>query len=148
MLPIMYDPVLCALVNNLMRNGQKARARRFIVQALDYVEKRKQQDPVVLFHEAIEKVSPLMKLSSAKRAARTILTPRALNEKQRRRAGITWLLNASEEQKGPPGKRIGKEILNILDGKSPALIRKHQLHKTALMNRGNVIMKDRKMRKF
>ncbi|KAI9358279.1 ribosomal protein S7 domain-containing protein [Zopfochytrium polystomum] len=106
--------------------------------------------PRVLLAMAIEKAEPLVKLVGFKRGAKSIQTPTPLTERQRRRTAIIWIKEAAEgrNKRDPMGVRIGKEVMAILQGESGVLQKKQQLHKAALLNRSNVVLVDRKVRKM
>ncbi|KAJ3208859.1 hypothetical protein HDU82_001830, partial [Entophlyctis luteolus] len=56
------------------------------------------------------------------------------------RTGIVWIAQAanSSNSKIPAGVRIGKEIIDVLNGTSSVLQKRLQVHKTALLNRSNM----------
>ncbi|KAJ3208853.1 hypothetical protein HDU82_001824 [Entophlyctis luteolus] len=70
--------------------------------------------------------------------------------RQATRTGIVWIAQAanSSNSKIPAGVRIGKEIIDVLNGTSSVLQKRLQVHKTALLNRSNVVLTDRRLRKF
>ncbi|KAJ3011008.1 hypothetical protein HKX48_007073 [Thoreauomyces humboldtii] len=139
-----------AFVNNIMKDGKKARARRTLLDALQHIQRETGgQDPHVVLQQAVAKVSPLVKIVTTKRGAKGIQTPTPLNERQRRRFGILWIVDAAAGTKVGTtfGQRIGAEVLAIMDDKSTALLKRTNLHKQALSNRSNILMADRKMRR-
>lgn len=73
-----------------------------------------------------------------RKSAKTILTPRALNERQRTRQGIAWILKAAEKgRKGgvPRDQRIAKEVLAVLEGQSEVFKWLEDVHKVGYLNR-------------
>ncbi|KAJ3184119.1 hypothetical protein HDU85_001970 [Gaertneriomyces sp. JEL0708] len=135
-----------AFVNNIMKDGKKARARRFVREALALIQRETGQDAHEVLEEAVNRVAPLMKLVSVKRGGKGVSTPTPLLPRQRRRLGILWIVDAASSKRGDFGERIGREILAVMDGTSSALQKRMNLHKQALSNRSNVIMRDRKRR--
>ncbi|KAJ1558626.1 hypothetical protein HK405_013298 [Cladochytrium tenue] len=177
-----------ALVNNLMRDGKKATARRVVQDALRHVQEasaaavaadaaaasaaaagkvvvdagaaNKPRIPTVpgtglplgpraLLAVAVERAEPLMKLVGFRRGAKSIQTPTPLTERQRRRAAIIWIKEAAEarNKRDSMGVRVGKELMAILQGESGVLQRRTQVHKAALLNRSNVVLVDRRVRR-
>ena len=71
-----------------------------------------------------------------KRGTKSIATPMPLNEKQRTRFGVEWILQASEKK---PGKavevRMAKEVIAVVQGNSEALKKKEEAHRFAMLNR-------------
>jgi small subunit ribosomal protein S7 len=96
------------------------------------------QPPIPLLHEAIIKVSPSVKLLSLRKSMKTIQTPRALDERQRTRTAISWIIKATEKGRTGPVRRevrIAREIISILEGESSVLDKLDDRHKTAMLAR-------------
>lgn len=59
-----------------------------------------------------------------------------LNEKQRTRFGVEWILKASEKKAGKSLEvRLAKEMVSVIQGSSEALKKKEEVHKAAMLNR-------------
>jgi small subunit ribosomal protein S7 len=75
---------------------------------------------------------------SSKRATKTTFLPRALNERQRTRQAIAWILKASERGRqggAPRAQRVAREILAVLEGQSDVYKWLEDRHKSVAMNR-------------
>jgi len=71
-----------------------------------------------------------------KRGAKNIARPMALNEKQRTRFGVEWILQASQKKAGKSlDVRLAKEIVAVVQGTSDALKKKEEVHRFAMLNR-------------
>ena len=128
---------MTSVVNNIMKNGEKAKYEKLVAEALRLLQLKANQNPVELLTRALDACSPMVKLLSAKRGARRIQIPRPLTERARRRFAVLWIKGASDKKKGSFPVRFANEILLVLKGTSSALERKVFVHKTALQNRGN-----------
>ena len=62
--PKFGDLVLSKFMNQIMIDGKKSVAERIVYGALDLVEGRAKRDPVELFHDALENVSPAVEVRS------------------------------------------------------------------------------------
>ena len=69
--------------------------------------------------------------------------PEPLNEKQRRRAALKWMLKAASGKKDRLrfAERFAEEVVAVVEGKSSAWDRRLQVHKTAVGARANVKVK-------
>ncbi|CAK9782796.1 ribosomal protein S7 [Cutaneotrichosporon oleaginosum] len=135
------DPVLDLFTNMLMRHGKKAEAQRHAASVLAMLQAATNSPPLPQLHRAIELASPSVKLLSMRKRAKTIMTPRALNERQRTRTGIKWLLKAAERgRKGGVRRddRVAREVLAVLDGSSDVFKRVEEVHKIAMLQRSNI----------
>ncbi|KAJ1344568.1 hypothetical protein BSLG_000092 [Batrachochytrium salamandrivorans] len=142
------SPVIEQFVNNIMKGGNRAVARRIISDAMLHIQTQTRQDPRAVIIAAVERASPFVKVASAKRRGKNIPTPVPLTDRQRYRTGILWIRDAALKGRNPlsAGERIGREVLAIMADKSIVLQKREQVHKLALANRSNIIMTSRKMR--
>lgn len=75
-----------------------------------------------------------------KKGSKSISVPMPLNEKQRTRFGVEWILNASEKKVGKSLEvRLAKEIISVVQGSSSALKKKEEVHRLAMLNRYVVV---------
>lgn len=73
-----------------------------------------------------------------RKRAKRVETPRALNEKQRTRQGIIWLLKAAERGRKagvPRDQRIAREVFSVLEGTSDVFKWLEERHRSAAANR-------------
>ncbi|RKO94795.1 ribosomal protein S7 domain-containing protein, partial [Blyttiomyces helicus] len=140
-----------AFINHILRKGKKDRARKIMQDALDHINGLVPGiSPLEALAIAVDKAAPLVKTSGSKRGAKTILTPTPLTQRQRFRLGCVWIIESAnpgygKERAGTLGQRIGQEVVNVINGQSNILQRKAQVHKTALANRSNIAMTDRRI---
>ncbi|KAF9079960.1 hypothetical protein BGX29_002910 [Mortierella sp. GBA35] len=137
------NPILSQLVNTIMKDGMKARAQRFVADALLEIRSRTQSDPYHVVLDALELASPILKLTAIKKGSKVLQVPTPMTERQRRRKAIVWILEASDKRKGEKlfKDRLASEFLAVVNGNSGALVKKNQLHKMALANRANASLK-------
>ncbi|KAG0339642.1 hypothetical protein BG004_006729 [Podila humilis] len=137
------NPILSQLVNTIMKDGKKARAQRFVADALLEIRSRTQSDPYHVILDALELASPILKLTATKKGSKVLQVPTPMTERQRRRRAIVWILEASDKRKGEKlfKDRLASEFLAVINGNSGALAKKNQQHKMALANRANASLK-------
>ena len=119
-------------INNIMRDGKKTRATNII------------DSLVEPFEEAIKLAAPLVKIKTVRKGKRNIQMPVPLTEKQRYRVAIKWIQGEAEKHKMPFSLALDKELHKIVQGQSPILQKREQMHKQALQNRSNLVLVDRK----
>ncbi|PWG73850.1 30S ribosomal protein S7, partial [Enterococcus hirae] len=56
------DRVLTKFMNSLMIDGKKSVAERIVYGAFDRIEERAKQDPLKMFHEALDNVRPAIEV--------------------------------------------------------------------------------------
>ena len=150
------DPVLSHLVGLIMKHGKKSQAQTRIQDTLTILQraavtatsstvdagKAAFGDPLSALKEAIEKVSPLVKLIQRKQGSKNVPVPIPLNEKGRRRRAIQWMLESADKRSDRSfAARFAQEIAAVLDGTSSAFQKKDAVHRLALVNRANAAIK-------
>ncbi|KXS14394.1 ribosomal protein S7 [Gonapodya prolifera JEL478] len=126
-----------------MRHGRKSVAERLVSESLRIVQQRTNLNPVEVLVRAVDSVSPLVRLKTSSRGATRIATPWPLHERARRRTAVLWIKEAADKKKGGFPLRFANEVLAVIAGTSPALEKKANVHRAALQNRSNVILKAR-----
>ncbi|KAH8116894.1 ribosomal protein S7 [Phellopilus nigrolimitatus] len=144
-LPPAQDPLLRYLTSAFQHDGRRHTAERRASRVLMFLHTLTRAAPLELLRAAIDRVSPSVRIVSHKRAARNIMIPVALREKQQVRYAVKWMLKASESRGGRTvEERLAREIVLVLNGNGGALRQKESLHQTATVNRGNIPMVGRK----
>ncbi|PFH53540.1 hypothetical protein AMATHDRAFT_1194 [Amanita thiersii Skay4041] len=138
-IPPSDDPLLHYLTSCIMRRGRRARASRTTSKVLLYLHTLTRAPPLPIFRKAIEMASPAVRVVNNKTGAKVIPTPLPLSEKQRTRYAVEWILAASDSKPGITlEERLARELIAVVKGKSSALDKKEAVHRTAMVNRGNI----------
>ena len=96
--------------------------------------------PIV--EKAVEMASPVVKNKKMKQGGgKTMYVPQALNERQRTRRGIKWIISESGK-KGKPGKtyaeRMARQVIATVSGHEGTNKFKEEIHRLAMVNRYDV----------
>ncbi|CCH42264.1 30S ribosomal protein S7 [Wickerhamomyces ciferrii] len=139
-IPLKHDPVVEHFTNMIMKDGKKARAQRVMNNALYIVKLQLRKDPVEVLKEILDKMSPLMAIRTQKsRAAKSVVMPVPLTERQRHRTTFLWILEGAEKRRSPDFEvRLGEELIAAYEGKSSGYDKRLQIHKTAMLQRAYV----------
>lgn len=138
--PMKDDPVINYFVNMIMRHGQKSKARKIVDRAFYIVYLRTRTDPVKVFYEVLEKMSPLFAVKTLKTGfAKNIIVPVPLTKRQRDRQTILWLLDgADKKMSNDLSVRLGEEIISAWEGKSSGYEKRANIHKNAIAQRAYI----------
>ena len=69
------DLVLAKFINSVMLQGKKSTAERIVYGALDKISEKAGQDPVKLFHEAVDNIKPAVEVRSRRVGGATYQVP-------------------------------------------------------------------------
>lgn len=134
--PLPQDPLLDFFSSQLMNHGKRARAERCASEILLHINALTRASPVPILRQAVLLASPAVKVVTHKSSAKAVPKPFALNERQRTKMAISWILDASEKRQGyTRAERIARECVGIIQKSSKVLENKENLHKAAMVSR-------------
>lgn len=138
---ILPDPkfgnvTLAKFMNHVMISGKKSVAERIVYGALDIVQSKSGKDPVEVFEEALEAVSPSVEVKSRRVGGATYQVPVEVRPSRRLTLSMRWLVEYSRGrgEKSMPARLAG-EILDAIQGKGAAVKKKEDVHRMAEANR-------------
>lgn len=131
------DPLLNFFASRLMNDGKRARAEKSASEILLHLNAlTRGNSPMPILRQAVLLASPAVKTITHKSHAKATSKPFALNERQRTKIAIDWILAASEKRPGHTrGERIARECIGILQNSSQVLDNKENMHKAAMVAR-------------
>ncbi|THV06888.1 ribosomal protein S7 [Dendrothele bispora CBS 962.96] len=139
-IPPQEDPLLHYIASRLMRHGHRARASQIVSRILLHIHAYTRAPPLPILRQAIFAAAPAVRCLNHRRATKQVLKPIALSEKQGIWYAVEWILKECEDQKGPmrTEEKFAREIIKIIRRDSKVLENKERMHKEAMLNRGNV----------
>lgn len=132
---LMFEsPVYSRMVNMIMQQGKKEKARRHLWQALLRIREGG-QDPQEVFYGALDNVRPMMEMKSFRSGP----VPFPLNPHRSEGQAMKWIVGAARGKKGAPkrgkfDRRLANELLAAYQNKGGAIAKKEQVHKDAVAN--------------
>ena len=134
--PKFKDVVLSKFMNQIMQDGKKSTAERIVYGALDLVEARAKKDPVEVFHEALEAISPAVEVRSRRVGGATYQVPVEVRPERREALAIRWLITASRgRNENTMEERLAGELLDAVNGRGTAVKKREDTHKMADANK-------------
>ncbi len=130
------DAMLTKFTNGLMRGGQKSVAERIMYGALDLMEKRTRQDPLKLFHDALENVKPALEVRSRRVGGATYQVPIEVRASRRLTLAIRWTIDLSRKRsENTMVERLAGELLDAANGRGAAVKKREDTHRMAEANK-------------
>ena len=134
--PKFMDMVLPKFMNAIMRDGKKSTAERIVYGALDLVEERAKQDPMQMFHSALENVMPSVEVRSRRVGGATYQVPVEVRSERRQALAIRWIVKAARERnENTMVERLSGELLDAANNRGTAVKKREDTHKMAEANR-------------
>jgi small subunit ribosomal protein S7 len=128
--------VLSKFMNAIMRAGKKSTAERIVYGALDRVEERAKQDPLQMFHQALENVMPAVEVRSRRVGGATYQVPVEVRAERRQALAIRWIIAAARARnENTMIDRLSGELLDAANSRGSAVKKREDTHKMADANR-------------
>ncbi|MCC0043824.1 MAG: 30S ribosomal protein S7 [Brucellaceae bacterium] len=134
--PKFGDLVVTKFMNAIMYDGKKSVAERIVYGALDQVEEKTRQEPVALFHQALENVAPHLEVRSRRVGGATYQVPVDVRPERRQALAIRWLINAARSRNETTMvERLSGELMDAANNRGSAVKKREDTHKMAEANR-------------
>ena len=130
------DIVVTKFMNALMRDGKKSAAERIVYGAFDLMESRSGQDPLKMFHEAIDNVKPMVEVRSRRVGGATYQVPVEVRSERRRALAIRWLVDTARgRSENTMMERLSAELLDAANNRGAAVKKREDTHRMAEANK-------------
>ena len=130
------DLVVSKFMNSVMYHGKKSAAERIVYGAFDVIEGRSKQDPVGVFHAALENVMPQIEVRSRRVGGATYQVPVEVRPDRRQALAIRWLISAARARnERTMVERLSGELLDASNNRGSAVKKREDTHKMAEANR-------------
>ena len=130
------DLVITKFMNCLMKDGKKSAAERIVYGALDIVQSKAGNDPVAVFHEAIDNVKPTVEVRSRRVGGATYQMPVEVRPERRQALALRWLVdNARKRSENTMIERLSGELLDASNNRGASVKKREDTHKMAEANK-------------
>jgi small subunit ribosomal protein S7 len=130
------DLILTKFMNAVMRQGKKSVAERIVYGALDRMENRAKQDPVQMFHQALDNVMPAVEVRSRRVGGATYQVPVEVRSERRQALALRWIITAARARnENTMVERLSAELLDAANNRGTAVKKREDTHKMAEANR-------------
>jgi small subunit ribosomal protein S7 len=130
------DLVVSKFMNNIMYNGKKSVAETIVYGAFDIIEGKVRQDPLNVFHAALENVAPAIEVRSRRVGGATYQVPVDVRPERRQALAIRWLLIAARgRNEKTMTERLSAELLDAANNRGNAVKKREDTHRMAEANR-------------
>ena len=128
--------VIPKLINSLMYDGKKIVAQKIIYEAIEKIKSKTKDEPINIFHEAINNIKPTVEVKSRRVGGATYQVPTEVKSKRAQTLAIRWLVEASRKRKNKyMSDKIFNEIYDAYEKKGLAIKKKEDVHKMAASNK-------------
>ena len=134
--PKFGDLIVTKFMNAVMYDGKKSVAETIVYGALDQVQSKTKQEPVTVFHQALDNVAPHVEVRSRRVGGATYQVPVEVRSIRRQALGIRWIIAAARERNEKTmTERLSAELLDASNNRGNAVKKREDTHKMAEANR-------------
>lgn len=134
--PKFGDVILTKFMNSVMKDGKKSAAERIVYGAFDQMESKAKQNPVEMFHQALENVMPSMEVRSRRVGGATYQVPVEVRNERRQALAIRWIIAAARGRgENTMVERLSGELLDASNNRGTAVKKREDTHRMAEANR-------------
>ena len=128
--------IIPKLINSIMYDGKKVVAQKIIYEAIEKIKSKTKDEPINIFHEAINNIKPTVEVKSRRVGGATYQVPTEVKSKRAQTLAIRWLVEASRKRKNKyMSDKIFNEIYDAYEKKGFAVKKKEDVHKMAESNK-------------
>ena len=134
--PKFGDVVVSKFMNSLMYAGKKSTAERILYGAFDLIQSRTGQDPIKVFHDAIENVKPTIEVRSRRVGGATYQIPIEVRVNRRQALAIRWIIAISRVRgENTTVGRFAGELLDAAAERGASVKKREDTHRMAEANK-------------
>jgi small subunit ribosomal protein S7 len=134
--PKFGDLIVTKFMNAVMYHGKKSVAETIVYSALDQVQAKTKQEPVTVFHQALDNVAPHVEVRSRRVGGATYQVPVDVRPERRQALAIRWLITAARNRNETTMvDRLSGELMDAANNRGTAVKKREDTHKMAEANR-------------
>ncbi|MQT13736.1 30S ribosomal protein S7 [Segnochrobactrum spirostomi] len=134
--PKFGDLTVSKFMNSVMRDGKKSAAETIVYGAFDIVRAKTRQEPLEVFHAALERVMPSIEVRSRRVGGATYQVPVEVRHERRQALAIRWLITAARARNEKTMvERLSGELLDASNNRGTAVKKREDTHRMAEANR-------------
>jgi small subunit ribosomal protein S7 len=138
---ILSDPkfnskLVAKFINKVMRRGKKSLAERILYGAFELIEKRSKQDPLDVFHKAMDNVRPVIEVKSRRVGGSTYQVPVEVRADRRNALAMRWLISyAKQRSEKTMVQKLAGELQDAAQNRGSAVKKREDTHRMAEANK-------------
>jgi small subunit ribosomal protein S7 len=134
--PIFQSKLVTRCVNVIMEDGKKNLAERIFYDAMDVVKEKTNEDPIKVFHKALENVKPVVEVKSRRVGGSTYQVPIDVRPERRMALALRWLTHyARQRHEKTIADKFAGEIIDASRGQGSAAKKREDTHRMAEANK-------------
>ena len=125
-----------SFINRVMKNGKKSVATSLVYDAMDLIGEKSKKNPLEVFEQALNNVSPVMEVKPRRVGGATYQVPMEVPSHRQFALATRWILAAARERSGKSfSQKLADELLDAATNTGSSIRRREETHRMAEANR-------------
>jgi small subunit ribosomal protein S7 len=130
------DKLITKFMTIVMLDGKKAVAENIVYGALDVVLQRTREDPIKIFHRALENCQPSFEVKSRRVGGATYQVPIEVRPERRMALAMRWLVQFARKRPGKTMRdKLANELIEAAHNRGQAVKKREDVHRMAEANK-------------
>ena len=130
------DVLVTKFCNALMRDGKKGVAERILYGAFDLIHTRTREEPLMVFHKALENVKPGVEVKSRRVGGSTYQVPVEVRSSRQMALAMRWVIDFSRKRSGKTMMdKLANELIEASHSRGGAIKKREDTHRMAEANK-------------
>ena len=134
--PVYHSVLVSQIINKVLLDGKKEKARGIVYTALETVERRSGQEALIVLKRAIDNLKPAVEVRSRRVGGSSYQVPVEVPARRSNTLAIRWLVDFARKRKEHEmAERLANEIMDASNRTGAAIKRREDIHKMAESNK-------------
>ncbi|MCB9777334.1 MAG: 30S ribosomal protein S7 [Alphaproteobacteria bacterium] len=134
--PKYHDVLVSKFMNVVMQDGKKAVAEEIVYGAFDVVHERTREDPLKIFHRALDNCQPMVEVKSRRVGGATYQVPVEVRPSRRMALAMRWVVSFARKRPGKSMReKLANELIEAAHNRGNAVKKKDDVHRMAEANK-------------
>ena len=134
--PLYNSQLLTKFINVVMKDGKKTVAERILYDALKMIGEKTDDDPMIVFKQAIENVKPTVEVKSRRVGGSTYQVPVKVRPGRRLALSFRWLIAAAKSRSEKTMRlKLAGELMEASERRGAAIKKREDTHRMAEANK-------------
>ncbi len=134
--PIYNSKLITRIVNQIMEDGKKGTAQTILYSALDVVKEKTNREPIDVFNEALNNISPILEVRSRRIGGQNYQIPVEVRPERKQALALRWLVQyAKLRHEKTMIEKLANEIIDAASGVGAAVKKREDVHRMAEANK-------------
>lgn len=139
--PVLPDPkfgdqVVTKFMNVVMTRGKRTVAEEIVYGAFDVVQDRTREEPLKIFHRALDNCKPMVEVKSRRVGGATYQVPVEVRHDRQLALAMRWLVSFARQRPGKSMReKLANELIEAAHNRGNAVKKRDDVHRMAEANK-------------